>query len=221
MSLGAEKRKTRTLHAAGPLSPANEVIRIRSSMYPVEEAAYTRSRGVDWVVFGITAVIAVGFLVWGFVSTASLANASGSALDVGHGQHGLVVRADRVGVCGFRTLACARPIRHDPAGPRRRRARVQRRLLDRHDVLRRHGHRSDVLRRRRAADALHHPAPWHRRGGKSGGGPECVGDHAVSLDSAPVGDLRGRRACDRLRRVPQGPATAGQRGIRATAGLPA
>ena len=26
--------------------------------------------GVDWVVFGVTAVIALGFLVWGFVSTA-------------------------------------------------------------------------------------------------------------------------------------------------------
>src|SRR4029078_11572532 len=32
------------------------------------------------VVFGITAIIALGFLVWGFVSTATLASASGSAL---------------------------------------------------------------------------------------------------------------------------------------------
>nr|WP_242680286.1 BCCT family transporter [Nocardioides sp. IC4_145] len=36
---------------------------------------------MDRVVFGVTAVIAVAFLVWGFVSTESLASASGSALD--------------------------------------------------------------------------------------------------------------------------------------------
>ena len=47
---------------------------------PVVEAEITKSRGVDWVVFGVTAVIAVAFLVWGFVSTDTLASASGSAL---------------------------------------------------------------------------------------------------------------------------------------------
>jgi NADH:ubiquinone oxidoreductase subunit 5 (subunit L)/multisubunit Na+/H+ antiporter MnhA subunit len=35
---------------------------------------------LDWIVFGVTAVIAVGFLIWGFVSTDSLAGASSSAL---------------------------------------------------------------------------------------------------------------------------------------------
>ncbi|MCW2515782.1 MAG: choline/carnitine/betaine transport [Mycobacterium sp.] len=47
---------------------------------PVDEDEQTRSRGVDWVVFGVTAVIAVGFLVWGFVSTPSLSSVSGAAL---------------------------------------------------------------------------------------------------------------------------------------------
>ena len=47
---------------------------------PVEEAAYTGRGGVDWVVFGVTAVIALGFLLWGFVSTSALAEASGAAL---------------------------------------------------------------------------------------------------------------------------------------------
>ena len=47
---------------------------------PVVEAEITKSRGVDWVVFGVTAVIAVAFLVWGFVSTDTLASASGAAL---------------------------------------------------------------------------------------------------------------------------------------------
>lgn len=46
----------------------------------VDEEAQTRSRGIDWVVFGVTAALAVGFLVWGAVSTSSLASASGGAL---------------------------------------------------------------------------------------------------------------------------------------------
>src|ERR1700754_4292437 len=47
---------------------------------PIDDEVHTRNRGLDKVVFGITAVIAVGFLVWGFVSTKTLASASGSAL---------------------------------------------------------------------------------------------------------------------------------------------
>ncbi|MDZ4265121.1 MAG: BCCT family transporter [Mycobacterium sp.] len=47
---------------------------------PVEEEKFTRSHGIDWAVFGVTAVIAMGFLVWGFVSTDTLATASSSAL---------------------------------------------------------------------------------------------------------------------------------------------
>ncbi|GAT01039.1 choline/carnitine/betaine transporter [Mycolicibacterium fortuitum subsp. acetamidolyticum] len=47
---------------------------------PVEQKAYTRRAGMDWVVFGVTAVIAIAFLVWGFVSTDSLATASKHAL---------------------------------------------------------------------------------------------------------------------------------------------
>lgn len=47
---------------------------------PIEEDRITRRRRVDWVVFGVTAAIAVSFLVWGFVSTDSLATASATAL---------------------------------------------------------------------------------------------------------------------------------------------
>lgn len=47
---------------------------------PVEEARITRSRGIDWAVFGVTAVVAIAFLVWGFLSTDTLADASSAAL---------------------------------------------------------------------------------------------------------------------------------------------
>jgi len=39
-----------------------------------------QEHGLDKVVFGVTAAIAVGFLVWGFLSTSSLATVSGDAL---------------------------------------------------------------------------------------------------------------------------------------------
>ena len=39
---------------------------------PVEEEKISRSRGMDWVVFGVTAAIAIGFLVWGFGSTETM-----------------------------------------------------------------------------------------------------------------------------------------------------
>ncbi|MER7559314.1 BCCT family transporter [Nocardioides sp. NPDC126508] len=46
---------------------------------PPEETA-KHAGGLDRVVFGVTAVIAIGFLVWGFVSTDSLASVSGTSL---------------------------------------------------------------------------------------------------------------------------------------------
>ncbi|HEX2212119.1 MAG TPA: BCCT family transporter, partial [Mycobacterium sp.] len=61
-------------------SPTDEVIPHPVLDQPIVAEADRRSRGVDWVVFGVTAVIALGFLIWGFVNTESLATASGNAL---------------------------------------------------------------------------------------------------------------------------------------------
>ncbi|MDZ7887154.1 MAG: BCCT family transporter [Mycobacterium sp.] len=47
---------------------------------PIDQEALVKEGRLDLVVFGVTAAIAVGFLVWGFVDTASLAAASGDAL---------------------------------------------------------------------------------------------------------------------------------------------
>ncbi|MFC3776611.1 BCCT family transporter [Mycolicibacterium holsaticum] len=67
--------------AGEPLrSPTAEVVPHPVLDVPVEGAAYSRSQGIDWVVFGVTAVIAVSFLLWGFLNTDSLATASDSAL---------------------------------------------------------------------------------------------------------------------------------------------
>ncbi|MCW2771716.1 MAG: choline/carnitine/betaine transporter [Nocardioides sp.] len=59
-------------------SPVGDPIPHPALDQPVDEA--TPEAGVDKVVFGVTAAIAVAFLVWGFVSTGSLATASGEAL---------------------------------------------------------------------------------------------------------------------------------------------
>lgn len=83
MTISPDKKRNGTARRAADKalkSPTDEAIPHPILDVPVEEVAYRESRGVDWVVFGVTAVIALGFLVWGFVSTASLATASGNAL---------------------------------------------------------------------------------------------------------------------------------------------
>jgi choline/carnitine/betaine transport len=79
MTTNSKSEKTKKAAESALKSPTDVVVPHPVLDVPVEEAAYTRS-GVDWVVFGVTAVIAVAFLVWGFVSTESLASASSSAL---------------------------------------------------------------------------------------------------------------------------------------------
>ncbi|WP_082567171.1 BCCT family transporter [Janibacter sp. Soil728] len=41
----------------------------------------TDKLGIDYIVFGVTAVLAIAFVLWGVISTASLASASASGLD--------------------------------------------------------------------------------------------------------------------------------------------
>jgi choline/carnitine/betaine transport len=59
-------------------SPVDDVVPHPALDQPIEEAA--PDRGLDKVVFGVTAVVSLAFLVWGFLSTDSLASASGGAL---------------------------------------------------------------------------------------------------------------------------------------------
>ncbi|MGV0791619.1 BCCT family transporter [Mycolicibacterium sp. XJ1819] len=82
MTLRSENEKTDEAdETTGELSPPSDQVVTHPVLdLPIDEEVYLRSRGVDWVVFGVTAVIAVAFLAWGFVSTESLAEASGSAL---------------------------------------------------------------------------------------------------------------------------------------------
>ena len=54
-------------------------------LHPALDAAVDptvqRERGLDKLVFGVTAAVSLGFLIWGFVSTATLATASSTGLD--------------------------------------------------------------------------------------------------------------------------------------------
>jgi choline/carnitine/betaine transport len=80
MTISSENEKTEKSITRTVLSPADGVIPHPALDVPVDDDVYSRKRGVDWIVFGVTAVIALGFLVWGFVDTAALAEASSSAL---------------------------------------------------------------------------------------------------------------------------------------------
>src|SRR4051812_25972378 len=66
--------------SAGLVSPTSDVIPHPVLDVPIDEEAQHRRRALDRAVFGITAVIAVAFLLWGFLSTSSLAKVSGTAL---------------------------------------------------------------------------------------------------------------------------------------------
>jgi choline/carnitine/betaine transport len=48
--------------------------------FPVTDEQPAESGGLDRIVFGVTAALAVAFLIWGFVSTATLADVSGHSL---------------------------------------------------------------------------------------------------------------------------------------------
>jgi len=48
--------------------------------FPLEPDHQVSSGGLDKIVFGVSAVVAVAFLVWGFISTASLSDVSGKSL---------------------------------------------------------------------------------------------------------------------------------------------
>ncbi|WP_432478283.1 BCCT family transporter [Nocardioides sp. GXQ0305] len=72
-----------TLHPQSEQQPPDP--RYRRSRHPALDFQFrdeaTKDLPVDKIVFGITSVIAVGFLLWGFLSTSSLASASGTALE--------------------------------------------------------------------------------------------------------------------------------------------
>ncbi|MFC6285215.1 BCCT family transporter [Nocardioides sp. GCM10027113] len=59
-------------------SPVDDVVPHPALDVPVEEARH--SRGLDKLVFGVSAALAMVFLAWGFVSTDSLADVSGRSL---------------------------------------------------------------------------------------------------------------------------------------------
>jgi choline/carnitine/betaine transport len=73
--------RTQYAAKAGLESPTGDIIPHHPVLdVPIDEEAQNRRRSLDWVVFGVTAVIAVAFLLWGFLSTTSLADISGNAL---------------------------------------------------------------------------------------------------------------------------------------------
>ncbi|MCT7660951.1 BCCT family transporter [Mycobacterium deserti] len=83
MTISPETKKTQKAKAAtgrALRSPTNTAIPHPVLDVDFDRAEQKRRRGIDWVVFGVTAAIAVAFLVWGGVSTTTLADASSAGL---------------------------------------------------------------------------------------------------------------------------------------------
>ncbi len=116
----------------------------------------------------------------------------------------LVLRAHRGDHHHPGDLSGGEPLRRHQAGQGSLRAGLQLHLLVRDAVLRRHGHRSYVLRRRRAGDPLHRAAdggPGHHRGRQG-----SDARHLLPLGAARLEHLRHRRPDSRLLQFPARPA---------------
>ena len=61
------------------MSPTGDVIPHPALDLPISSDQGHR-KGVDWIVFGIAAAIAIGFMAWGFFNTAGMSSAAGGAL---------------------------------------------------------------------------------------------------------------------------------------------
>ena len=173
--------------------------------------------GVDKVVFGVTAAITVAFLVWGFISTSSLTSVSGRALDWTKVNTGWLFVLTATGFVVFVIwLALGRfgdiPLGSDGEKPEFRTVSWIAMMFSAGMGI--------GLMFYGVNEPLTHfvdPAPGHRRRRQPRGRAARDGDHDVPLDAAPLGHLRRAGHRDRLQRLPQGSAAAGQRGLRPAA----
>ena len=150
---------------------------------------------VDKVVFGIAAAL-VGRLRARRAPSGprTWPTCTGEVLGLDHRELRLAVRADQRGLRAVLRLPRVHPLRQHQARPRRLRAGVLDVLVGLDDVRHRHGHRPDVLGRRRAADPPQRaadgawPSPGIARGGPAGDGVRLL-----PLGLPPVVDVRRDR----------------------------
>ena len=126
------------------------------------EQGEPRGSGLDKVVFGVTAVIAVAFLAWGLISTASLSSASGKGLAWTMTNTGWIfVLTASAFVVFVIWLAVGRfgniPLGRDDEEPEFRTVSWIAMMFTAG-----HGHRPDVLRRERARQPLRDASSRHR-----------------------------------------------------------
>lgn len=66
---------------SGPHAPPRDTRRVDHPALEPRIVDKSDKLGIDYIVFGVTAVLAIAFVLWGVLSTASLASASASGLD--------------------------------------------------------------------------------------------------------------------------------------------
>ena len=163
------------------------------------------AQGIDRTVLGVAAAVTVLFVAWGIVATDNLASVTDTALDWVVRSFGWVFVLASTGFVVLSIWLALSRYGRIALGRDDDRAGVLDRLLGGDDVQRRHGHRPDVLGRRRADLAPRDPAAWPRARRHAGGRAAGDGVHALPLGAAPVGDLRRGRPGAGLLHLPQGP----------------
>ena len=136
--------------------------------------------------------------------------------ELGHGVHRLALYGPGLALRRLRPVAGPRQVRQHPAGQGRREARIPHRLLGRDDVRRRHGHRTDVLRRGRTALPLHLSPARNRGRPHPRSHPDRHGHLDLPLDPAPLGNVRRGRHRHGLRHLPPRPQAADLRRLHLT-----
>ena len=165
-------------------------------------------RRLDAIVFGITAALAIGFVLWGFTSTSTLSSASTAGLGwVVHNMGWLFALVASGFVLFVIWLAAGKfgriPLGRDDEGP-------EFKTVSWIAMMFSAGMGIGLMFYGVSEPLMHFVTPPPGTGApeQPRGRPERHGDHAVPLDPAPVGDLRGGRPRHRLRRLPQGPLPA-------------
>ena len=177
-------------------------------------------QSMDKVVFGVAAGLALVFLLYGALDSEGFGKSDRLDPGLDHDELRLVLRPDERGLPALQRVPRGDPLRQHQARPRRLRAGVLDLLVGVDDVRDRHGHRPDVLRRRRAADPPQHPADGHGGTGQRGGRAPGDGVHLLPLGLPPVVDVRRHRAGHRVLRLPQGRRQPHQRRLPAAARRP-
>lgn len=171
-----------------------------------EDSRHGRRPTTDRVVFGVTAVLTLAFVLWGSIATDSLESVSSDLLGglIHNGGWAFMLAASGFVVFAL-WLAISRygriSLGQEGEEPEFRTVSWVAMMFSAGD-----GHRPDVLRGERTAGPLHRSAAGYPPRRRGRGDADRHGHHPLPLDAPPLGDLRRRRARHRVQHLPAAPS---------------